>query len=243
MTTNQSLKYHVDICFVVDTTGSMHGLISTVQQNILRFYPDLMRVAEEKGKTVSQLRIKVIGFKNYEYDGNNAMVESSFFVLENELQTENQENELKGYVDSLQAAGGSGSREQGYAENGLEALTLAMRSDWDKEGDKRRHIIVLFSDVKPVCLDKAKALGGAAYPADMPASLDELTDLWDAEQGALMNKASKRLCLFAPDDGESGAWSQIGNTWNEVTWWPAKAGEGLSDADYKVILDAIMNSI
>lgn len=240
---NQSLKYHVDICFVVDTTGSMGKLIQTVKNNILRFYPDLAQVAEDKGKAISQLRIKVIGFKNYQYDGANTMTVSNFYTLQNEAQMESEENELKSLVDSLEAVGGSGSHEQGFAENGIEALVLAMKSDWDMGGDKRRHIIVLFSDVAPVPIDVAKSLGGSNYPQEMPATLDEVTDLWEAEQGSVMNKASKRLCLFAPDDGETGSWSQIGNNWEEVVWFPTAAGDGLNDTDYKTILDAIMNSI
>lgn len=237
---NYGLKYHVDIVFVVDTTGSMGSLLSTVKENILRFYPDLVRVANEKGKSVSQLRIRVISFKNFEYDGQDALKKSEFFVLSNEEQMENEEEQLKAYVDNLEAMGGSMSSSQGWRENGLEALTEAMRSDWDMGGNKRRHIIVLFTDVAPLTFEEGREFAGAKYPSGMPTDMDELTDMWDAPQGALMPKSSKRLCLFAP---ECEVWSTISSTWNEVTHWPAKAGDGLSDTDYTQILDAIMNSI
>lgn len=237
---SQGLKYNVDLVFVVDTTGSMTNLISTVKSNILKFYPDLKKVADEKGKSISQFRIKVIDFKNYEYDGPNAIRQSQFFTLAGSNQGENEETQLQEYVNNLCAQGGSGSGSQGYRENGLEALVTAMRSDWDKGGDKRRHVIVLFTDVAPLNLDEGKQFAGDKYPKDMPNSFDELTDMWDSPQGAVMAKASKRLILFAPD---CETWDNISNNWNECIHWPAKAGEGLSDADYNTILDTLMNSI
>jgi len=236
---SQGLKYDVDICFVVDTTGSMGDLISVVRSNILRFYPDLVKKAEAKGKNVSQLRIKVIDFKNYEYDGQDAIRQSKFFMLTNDAQAENEESQLQSYVNGLSAQGGSGSHAQGFRENGLEALALAMRSDWDKGGDKRRHVIALFTDIAPLTFEEGRKYAGSKYPEGMPANMDELTDEWDS-QAAVMAKASKRLVLFAPD---CETWTEISNNWNEVMHWPAKAGEGLSDADYDTILDAIMNSI
>ncbi|MCQ2339938.1 MAG: VWA domain-containing protein [Paludibacteraceae bacterium] len=240
MENQQGLKYNVDLVFVVDTTGSMANLINTVKGNILKFYPDLKKVADEKGKSISQFRIKVIDFKNYEYNGRGAIQESKFFTLTNDAQMENEEDQLQSYVNNLSANGGSGSREQGYRENGLEALTIAMRSDWDKGGDKRRHVIVLFTDIAPLTFEEGRKYAGDNYPQDMPANFDELTDMWDSPQGAVMAKSSKRLILFAPD---CETWDNISNNWNEVIHWPAKAGEGLSDADYNTILDTLMNSI
>lgn len=235
------LKYNVDICFVVDATASMGELIGTVQQNILKFYPDLIAKADEKGKHVDQLRIKVVTFRNYEYDGPQAITESPFFMLGNHAQCPNEENELRRYVENIVADGGSGSRSENFRENGLEALATAMQSDWDKGGDKRRHVIVLFSDIAPMTFEEMRAKNLPQYPADqMPQNMDELTDMWDAPQGALMARASKRLVLFAPD---CEVWDEISSNWTEVMHWPAKAGAGLSEADYSTILDTVMNSI
>lgn len=234
------LKYNVDICFVVDATASMGELIGTVQSNILKFYPDLIAKADEKGKHIDQLRIKVITFRNYEYDGPQAITESPFFMLGNSAQRPNEENELRRYVENIRAEGGSGSRSEGFRENGLEALAKAMQSDWDKGGDKRRHVIVLFSDIAPMTLEEMQSKSVPEYPKNMPKNMDELTDMWDAPQGALMARASKRLVLFAPD---CEIWDEISSNWTEVMHWPAKAGAGLSEADYSTILDTVMNSI
>jgi len=236
----QGLKYNVDLVFVVDTTGSMGDLISTVKGNILKFYPDLKKVADEKGKSINQFRIKIVDFKNLEYDGPDAIRQSKFFTLTSNNQGESEEAQLQAYVNSLSAQGGSGSKTQGFRENGLEALTTAMRSDWDKGGDKRRHVIVLFTDIAPLNLEEGRQFAGDKYPQDMPSSFDELTDMWDNPQAAVMAKASKRLILFAPD---CELWDNISNNWNECIHWPAKAGEGLSEADYNTILDTLMNSI
>lgn len=234
------LKYNVDICFVVDGTSSMGDLIGTVRQNILKFYPDLVKKADEKGKHVDQLRIKVVTFRNYEYDGPQAITESPFFMLSGNAQCPSEEDELKHYVDGIEAVGGSGSRSEGFRENGLEALVTAMNSDWDMGGDKRRHVIVLFTDIAPMTLEEMQNKNVSGYPSGMPTNMDELTDLWDAPQGALMSKSAKRLVLFAPD---CEIWDEISSNWNEIMHWPAKAGSGLNEADYDTILDAIMNSI
>lgn len=224
----QGLKYNVDIVMCIDCTGSMGDLLETVKENALKFYPDLHERCDAKGKEISELRIRVIGFRDFYADGDKAIDDSGFFTIPD------QEVEFKSFVSKLVPAGGGDE-----PENGLEALAMAINSDWTTGGDRRRHVVVVWSDASthPIGLDKCK---NEFYPQNMPKDFDELTNWWDDEQSGKMQKSAKRLVIFAPD---ASAWTEIGINWNNTIHHPAKAGAGLEDVDYETILSTIVNSI
>lgn len=224
----QGLKYNVDIVMCIDCTGSMGGLLDTVKDNALKFYPDLKAACDAKGKEISELRIRVIAFRDFMADEGEAIKETGFFNIPE------QEADFKAFVNGLVAAGGGDE-----PENGLEALALAMKSDWTHGGDKRRHVIVVWTDASTHPLEREESKN-SFYPEGMPANFDELTNWWEDEQSGKMNKSAKRLVLFAPD---ASAWTEIGINWNNTIHHPAKAGYGLTEVDYKLILDVIANSI
>ena len=224
----QGLKYNVDIVMCIDCTGSMGALLDTVKAKALKFYPDLRERCEAKDKNISELRIRVIGFRDFYADGNRAIEDSGF------LDIPSQESEFKSFVSGLVPDGGGDE-----PENGLEALAMAINSGWTIGGDRRRHVIVVWSDASthPVGLEKCK---NEYYPQNMPKDFDELTNWWDDEQGGKMKNSAKRMVIFAPD---ASAWTEIGINWNNVVHHPAKAGEGLEEVDYETILSTIVNSI
>lgn len=224
----QGLKYNVDIVMCIDCTGSMGGLLDTVKTNALKFYPDLKNACEEKDKNIDQLRIKVIAFRDYNADGADGMHETEFFSIPD------QEAEFKNYISGLCPDGGGDE-----PENGLEAVAIAMNSDWTKGGDRRRHIIIVWSDASAHPLESPITKNGF-YPSNMPANFNDFTDWWEDEQGGKMNKSAKRLLIFAPD---ATPWTEMGLNFGNAIHYPAKAGEGLSDVDYKTILASIVNSI
>ena len=221
-----SPKYNVDIVMCINTTSSMGCFLDTVKFNALRFYSDLKEVFKTKGKNVDQLRVKVIDFKDYNADGIDGMHETEFFYIPE------QEDELKKYVNTLVSRGGENS-----LNNGLEALSLAMNSEWTTGGDKRRHIIIVWSDATAHPLESSLTKN-SFYPSGMPTDFNELTDWWEEEQGGKMNKSAKRLLIFAPD---ATPWTEIGLNFGNAIHFPAKAGEGLSDVDYQTILNSIGN--
>lgn len=224
----QGLKYNVDIVMCIDCTGSMGRLLDTVKTNALKFYPDLKAACEEKDKNVDELRIKVIAFRDYNADGADGMHETEFFNIPEK------EEDFKKYIMALRPDGGGDE-----PENGLEAVALAMNSDWTIGGDRRRHIVIVWSDASAHPLE-APITKNSYYPAGMPENFDELTDWWEDEQGGKMNKSAKRLLIFAPD---AYPWSDMGLNFQNAIHFPAKAGEGLSDVDYQTILASIVNSI
>ena len=103
----QGLKYNVDVVMCIDCTGSMGSLLSTVKANALKFYPDIKAKCEEKGKEISQLRIRVIAFRDFDADGEEAIDDTKFLDIPAD------EDKFKSYVSSLVAKGGGDEPENG----------------------------------------------------------------------------------------------------------------------------------
>ncbi len=224
--TPRGLSYAVDIVFCIDVTGSMTPIIDQVKANALRFYDDVQTNLTEKGKNVDSLRVRVLAFRDFKADGEAALQESPFFPLPAA------QADFSDFVHSLMAAGGGDA-----PESGLEAVALAINSPWTTTGDRRRQVIVVWTD------QPAQPLDGSALPPALagrvPADFSALTDLWENEQGP-MGASSKRLILFAPD---GPGWSDISGVWENVVHHPSQAGGGLSDVDYGTIVDSIGNSV
>lgn len=222
------LTYNVDLVFCIDATASMGGLINTVKQNAINLYQDIMETMAQKHKVINKIRVRVIAFRDYIYDKEEAMLSTRFFNLPEEAE------KLKDIIGQIAAKGGGDD-----PEDGLEALAFAMRSDWQQEGVKKRHVIVAWSDAATHPL----GFGSNApnYPVEMAKSFGELTAWWGSAQcpGYMDNKA-KRLLLFAPD---KEGWKTISDTWNNVIHFPSEAGKGLQNVDYRTIIDAIANTI
>jgi hypothetical protein len=222
----RGLSYAVDIVFCVDVTGSMTPILDQVKANALRFYDDVQSNLTAKGKAIDELRVRVVAFRDIVADGEAALQESPFFELPAE------ETGFSGFVNGLVAEGGGDP-----PESGLEAVALAMTSPWTTRGDRRRQVIVVWTDQPAHPLD-ASALP-PALAGRVPADFSALTDLWEDPQGPL-GSSSKRLILFAPD---GPGWSDISGVWENVVHHPSQAGSGLSDIDYGTIIDSIGNSV
>jgi hypothetical protein len=226
MAAPRGLSYSVDIVFCIDVTGSMTPILDAVKNNALGFYDDVQTNLTAKGKNVAQLRVRVIAFRDFVADGDAALEESPFFTLPSERAG------FSEFVNGLIAQGGGDA-----PESGLEAVALAVNSPWTTTGDRRRQVVVVWTD------QPAHPLDPTVVPADLssrvPADFSALTDLWEDEQGP-MGSSSKRLILFAPD---GPGWSDISAVWENVVHNPSQAGGGLSEVDYGTIIDSIGNSV
>ena len=222
----RGLSYAVDIVFVIDVSGSMAPIIDAVKANALGFYDDVQTNLTAKGKNVTQLRVRVVAFRDFAADGEAALEESPFYALPTER------NGFSEFVNGLVPQGGGDA-----PESGLEAVALAVNSPWTTTGDRRRQVIVVWTD------QPAHPLDPSVLPADLasrvPADFSALTDVWEDEQG-VMGSSSKRLILFAPD---GPGWSDISAVWENVVHHPSQAGGGLSEVDYGTIVDSIGNSV
>ena len=222
MPANQYLDYNVDIVMCIDATGSMHAIINDVKANALSFYRKFVEEMETVKKTVEQLRIKVVVFRDYGCDSE-PMVESKFFTLDDES------TEFHDFVSRIEASGGGDG-----PENALEALAIAMKSDWVRTGTKRRHVIIMWTDAPALALG-ARA-SSPSYPSDMPADLAELHEWWEGQE---MDSKAKRLILFAPD---ANPWSDMID-WERTFHQTFQAGKVFSDYDIEACICILFSSI
>ncbi len=229
MASNYKMTYNVDIVFCIDCTGSMGGLLEKVTQNALSFYKDVTKVMTEKSKNITQLRVRVVAFRDYVADGDEAMLVTDFFKLPEEAEA------FERCVRSLEAKGGGDD-----PEDGLEALAYAIKSKWDTDAMKKRQVIVVWTDAA------THPLGFGAkssfYPNGMARDLAELTQWWSGgvQQNGFIDSNAKRLLLFAPDVPD---WNIISQNWDNVLHFPSEAGEGLAEVEYDEIINVISNSI
>lgn len=221
------LTYPIDLVFCIDATGSMRHVLDMVKHNATRLHEDIQHAMEKKHRNISKMRIRVIAFRDYLTDGDQAMMASDFFTLPE------QTRQFYDCVNGITAQGGGD-----IPEDGMEALAYAIRSDWTREGIKRRHIIVVWSDAPTHTLGHAKI--APWYPEGMAKDFEELSLWWEDEQlGGTMDEKAKRLLLFAPDAPE---WNRISREWAQVVHVQT-VSEGLTELEYQQVIDAVCNTL
>lgn len=220
--------YNVDVCLCIDKTGSMGPIIDTVKQNALNLYRDVLDSLENKGKHVSQFRIRVIWFGDYSADSVPILI-SNFLKMPEELPR------YEEFVKSVKPDGGGD-----VPEDGLEALAYAIRSDWVRTGWRKRHIIALFTDAPAHELGYSRS--AKTYPTrGMPEDFGKLSEMWGSKSfPGEMDNSAKRLLLFAPD---TSFWHTIKDCWNNVVLTPAGESTGLKDVAYQYMINTIVNSV
>ena len=233
-----AIDTNVDVVFVIDATESMQPLLDKVKSLTMSFRDELERGLEKNKRKLNQLRTKVIVFRDFYVDDRYALEESPFFNLPED------KSRFHSYVSDIKAGGGGDE-----PESGLEALAVAMRSDFVKTGDKKRHIIVLFTDASAHKLEQQKDGIPSIYPRNMYRSLGELYQVWGTGQEMLgsasgseqkMMKEAKRLVLFAPS---VYPWNEIELDLENVIRKDMSKGEGGQDLDLDDVIALVSNSI
>ena len=228
---------NVDIVFAIDATESMQPLIDKVKSLTLSFRDELEAGLAKNKRKICNLRIKVIVFRDYYVDDYYAMEESRFFYLPEE------NRDFHNYVSKIKAGGGGDE-----PESGLEALAVALRSDFVKDGDKRRHVIVLFTDASAHKYEQQYDGIPSNYPANMFRNLGDLYQAWGSGQDALgagrssrpMEKEAKRMVLFAPS---VYPWNDIEVDLENVIRKDLDKGNGGRDLDLDDVIALVSNSI
>ncbi len=218
----ETFDVNVDIVMCIDATGSMSPVIDMVKATAKTFHPELVNVLRTYGREVEQLRIKVVEFRDFTCDGASAMNTSRFFLLPQEA------SQFEEFVNGIHADGGGDQ-----AESGLDAIGIAMDSDWVKEGAKKRHIVLLFTDAP------TKDAGTNDQGSGVPKNNGELLAWWCDPQEGRMNQSAKRLIVFAP---ECDSWKILDSMDNSV-WVKTRLDEGLRDMDMEIIMNTISASI
>jgi hypothetical protein len=224
-----SLRYAVDIVFCIDVTGSMYPVLDQVKEGALTFHKRLEESMAAKDKAISNLRLRVVAYRDFRDNASDALQQSPFYAVPEQV------GEFEAFVRRLSAGGGGDE-----PESGLEALAVALGSDWERGLDRRRHIVALFTDASAHPLGVGNS--ASTYPQAAPATIDDLMEMWgySGSQSAPMENAAKRLLLFAPD---TTPWNVIAADWNNTIYMPSRAGEGLNEYEFTEIIDAIGNSI
>ena len=220
-------KRNIDVVFCIDGTGSMAPCIESVKSNARRFHLEFVSAMTDLGSEIDSMRIKVIVFRDYHDDGDQAMVESPFF----ELPTDTADFEK--FLANITAHGGGDN-----PENGLEALYYAMRSDFTTAANDRQ-VIVLFTDAD--ALELKQRASEPNYPADM---VDEagLLSMWACmaqDSSFKLRERSKRLVMFAPDGTK---YKELKSKLNRSVFEPVNMADGLGDIDFKEIIKIIAAS-
>jgi hypothetical protein len=226
-----NLQYAVDIVMCIDATGSMYPVLDIVKNNSLRFHQRLNEVMARKSKEISQLRLRIIAFRDFGDDPSDAIEQTDFLRLPQQVA------EFENFVRNLEAGGGGD-----IPESGLEALALAINSPWETGLDRRRHVIVMFTDAPAHPLGTV-GVTAQTYPRNIPRSMDDLFEQWGyaRSQTAVMEQSAKRLVLFAP---EEEPWQEaIGEEWDLTLHFPSRAGEGLEEFEMDEIIETIANSL
>lgn len=235
---NLMIDTNVDIVFAIDATESMQPLIDKVKKLTLSFREELEKGLEENRRIIKNLRIKVIVFRDYYVDDRYALEESRFFILPEEKQ------DFYNFVSNIRAGGGGDE-----PESGLEALSLAMQSDFVQDGDKKRHVIVLFTDASAHPLEQQEDGIPSNYPANMFKNISDLYESWGTEQESLgangrfastLSRSAKRLVLFAPN---VYPWSEMQYELENTIRKDTDKGNGGRDLDLDDVIALIANSI
>ena len=195
---------HIDIVMCIDATAGMSPCLDELKAKARTFPRRIVEHMEENDWKVTQLRIKLIAFRDYACD-EEPMVESAFFTLPE------QQDVFESCLNRIEATGGGDC-----PENALEALALALKSDWTTGGDKRRHIVMLFTDAP------ALPLGARAdcpyYPSGMPKDLPDLSAWWEGTDPTFegtFQPRNGRLIAFVPN---AEPWVDL-QVWTR--YWPA----------------------
>lgn len=224
---SRTFDYNVDIVMCIDATGSMDHVLDEVKRTALSFDEMFRNAMTLSQKTVDQLRVKVIAFRDYMVDSE-PMKESRFFSLPGERE------QFKSFVDNIAACGGGDE-----PENALEAIATALKSDWVMTGAKRRHVILLFTDASALELNQRAECKN--YPTNLPKRLEELGDWWEGtSQYYYSNYQQKagRMVMFCP---RKEPWTKLEN-WNRV-WINYSNKYGLSGTDMSDVINLLTGSI
>lgn len=221
------VNYSVDIVFCIDTTSGMQPIIFLLKQEFVKLYDSIWHAMKQKSRRVDEIRVKIINYRDFITDGEYALNESDFFILPNDR------NGFVEYVNSLEAHGGGNE-----PSNGLEALDIAIRSNWTNVKGKKRQIIVIFTDSSCHSLELAASKKLYNYPENIALNFVELTNRWEDDD--YVDFSSKRLIIFAPD---AYPWTDIGNSWSNVVISPSKDGLGLKEIKFDWIIESISNSV
>lgn len=184
-------KASVDIVYCVDLTYCTTQTLDKIKNSILALCSDLNnRFSCYNPYLILKMKIKMIGYSNGFNENNHKFEVTDFFSIPEEGK------KLKSFLNNLEIRGN-----KGRGNRSLEALCMAMQSDWSTQSTdcsirKMWNCIVLVS-------------GASQSPFVTDRLYSNSLDFWynNSNKSAGMDQHSKRLVVIAPKDSEP--WSDI----------------------------------
>lgn len=207
---NDYSLYYVDVVMCIDGSARMSNVIDEVKLRVLSFGNDYIEAMSEVDNTVKELRIKVIVFREFGKEGK-AIEESKFFAFPAEAA------EFTEFVRNIQAVGGGET-----SSNALEALALAIKSDWTTKGHRRRYGIMMFSNGGIVPFGAHK--DHPDYPHGMPKDFDSLYNWWEGWDNTFKGTYVPRFAKFIAFVPYMSPWTDM-MIWNR--YWPIFSENGV----------------
>lgn len=186
----------IDIVFTIDATKSIGPFINKIKDFILSFDTQLRNVFQYTSYVIKEFRVKIIIVHKYDEETNCIFKQSKFFKL-----PEEQKN-FYDFVSRIEVYGVDDPK------NGLEALALAMQSDFTKKGDRRRHVIILFTNNSAQIISQQIDDTDSKHDSNTHMNINTLYDIWKN-----INDYGKRIIMFAPD---TNPWSEIESKFNNI---------------------------
>lgn len=215
------MSYHIDVVICLDVSGDMTEYIDKTRGIIKSLPEGLAEYMEMEGKSVDKLRVKFITFSDFATEGADAIHETKFFDYFE------QKEEAFAFIDGVQPKGGGDK-----PENALEALALAIKSDWTMESRYRRHIVIMITNAPAHPLQYRADCEG--YPEGMPKDLAELGDWWEG-----VNRGHQRILItFAPN---VSPWTDM-EVWNRCWFIPEYVEKGFSEFEIADIFCTVFGS-
>lgn len=207
---NDYSLYYVDVVMCIDGSARMSNVIDEVKLRVLSFGNEYIEAMSEVDNTLKELRIKVIVFREFGKEGK-AIEESKFFTLPAD------DAEFTEFVRNIQAVGGGET-----SSNALEALALAIKSDWTTKGHRRRYGIMMFSNggIVPIGAHKDHP----DYPHGMPKDFDSLYNWWEGWDNTFKGTYVPRFAKFTAFVPYMSPWTDM-MIWNR--YWPIFSENGV----------------
>lgn len=224
---DSQITRNIDVVFCIDGTASMGPIMENVKENARRFYNEFVAEVTELGCDVGNVRVKLIIFRDYGVD-EVPMDVTDWYELPDD-------DDL--FSDKLRLVTPTGGGD--LPENGLEAIYLAMKSDF-VTGPMDRQAIVLITDADALEMDARR--GTPKYPADM-GTQEELGMMWLGmvqDPNLKLQQHNKRLVMFAPAGSKYEAMSSI---LEGAIFQPVPPGKGLEGMDFKAIVRVLAASV
>lgn len=207
---NDYSLYYVDVVMCIDGSARMSNVIDEVKLRVLSFGNEYIEAMSEVDNTVKELRIKVIVFREFGKEVK-AIEESKFFTLPAD------DAEFTEFVRNIQAVGGGET-----SSNALEALALAIKSDWTTKGHRRRYGIMMFSNGGIVPFGAHK--DHPDYPQGMPKDFDSLYNWWEGWDNTFKGTYVPRFAKFTAFVPYMSPWTDM-MIWNR--YWPIFSENGV----------------